>query len=372
MEAALIVGFTVSALALLGFWSIRRTDTQLAALEQIAQAMNFSVSPQLRRARGVLYAQPESLGVETRVTALQTERGGDDGFRITCQLLPPLHMGLELTSRTLRSPWTAYWDPRYGEPGLHDMFKVKALHEDQIEELLDGWILRELVTARSNGFAPRVNDYSVSLRMKDTHNPWVLAAAIERAARLADALVRARARMRPSRLERSVESGFVEVARLVSGVFDRESLGLHVESEAGKLSVFVEHVRGSDWQTVFQLELHRQFAPGLQLADSRASSLYDRWIGPDIPVGDPAFDAAFVVRGKHEETVRSILTHELRQALLTLREKLDSVTVEGGRVSGRVSGVLSETRELERAVLALLAVGEAFVTTRRGGRSAYR
>ena len=161
--------------------------------------------------------------------------------------------------------------------------------------------------------------------------------------------------------------------RVASGATSIESnLSLQVEDEAGKLSVFVEHVRGSTWHTLFEFQLERRLARGVRLADSKASSLWNRWIGPDIRVGDDAFDAAFVVRGEPEEAVRTALTPELRKALLTLRQRIEHLTVDDGRISGRVSGVMSETRALEGAVHAMLAVGDAFVAKRRGGRSAYR
>src|SRR5688572_7224944 len=288
---------------------MRQSDAQLAVLTLAAAAMKLDVVKEARRARGIVRTHPESEGVQVRVTAVGN--ADSDRFVIECQISPPLRMGLEVVSKTVRTPWTSYWDPQFDESSLRDAFTVSALHEDQADQVLDGWILRELVRARSSGLSPSVNDYSVSMRVSTGFQSQLLTQAIERTARLAEGLVRARVRIPPSALERALERAFEPVARRFGGRLDRLNLALRVEEEAGKLSVFVEHVRGSNWRTVFELQLDRRLAQGVQLADTKASSLWSRWLGPDIRVGDDAFDRAFVVRGEREGAVRDALTPEL-------------------------------------------------------------
>jgi hypothetical protein len=361
----LIIGFAVSVVTALGLLSMRQSDAQLAVLTLAAAAMKLDVVKDARRARGIVRTHPESEGVQVRVTAVGNS--DSDRFLIECLISPPLRMGLEVALKAVRTPWTSF-----DEQNVRNAFTVSALHEDQAGQLLDGWILRELVRARSSGFAPSVNDYSVTMRVSTGFQSQLLTQAIERTARLAEGLVRARVRIPPSALERTVERAFEPVARRFGGRLDRLNLALHVEDEAGKLSVFVEHVRGSAWQTVFELQLERRLGRGLRLADTRASSLWSRWLGPDIRVGDEAFDSAFVVRGESEEAVRAVLTAEMRAALLALRGKVEGLVVDDGRISGRIAGAVAETRVVEEGVHAMLAVGEAFVATRRGAHSAYR
>jgi hypothetical protein len=370
VSTLLIIGLTASVVAGLGYLTVRQADAQLAVLAQVASAMKLSLVRDRRRARGVVRTHPESEGMAVRVTALGS--ADSDCFAIECLISPPLRMGLEVASKAVRTPWASYWDPQFGEPSLHEAFSVSAQHADQVEQLLSGWILRELVRARGGGFSPRVTDYSVSMRVTTGFQSQLLTHAIERTVRLAEGLVHARVRLPPSALERTVERAFQPVARRFGGRLDRSNLALHVEDDAGKLSVFVEHVRGSAWQTLFEFQLERRLARGIRLADTQASSLYSRWIGPDIRIGDDAFDAAFVVRCEREDAVRSMLTVELRAALLALRGSIEGLTVDDGRVSGRISGVVSDAGVLERAVQAMLMVGEAMVATRRGRRSAYR
>ena len=370
MSTVLIIGFAVSFVTALGLLTMRQSDAQLAVLTLVAAAMKLDLVKETRRARGIVRTHPESEGVQLRVTGVGN--ADSDRFAIECLISPPLRMGLEVTSKAVRTPWTSYLDSQLDELSLRDAFTVSALHEDQVDQLLDGWILRELLRARSSGFSPSLNDYSVSMNVSTGFQSQLLTQAIERTARLAEGLVHARVGIPPSAVERTVERAFEPVARRFGGHLDRLNLALRMEDEAGKLSIFVEHVRGSTWQTVFELRLERTLARGVQIADTDASSLWSRFIGPDIRIGDDAFDRAFVVRGEREEAVRAALTRELRSALLALRGRVEGLAVDDGKVSGRISGVVGEARVLEEVVNAMLAVGEAFVVTRRGAHSAYR
>lgn len=195
--------------------------------------------------------------------------------------------------------------------------------------------------------------------------------AIERAARLAEGIVLQRDKLPPSVLERDVERAFGPVARQLGGHFDRVKLALDLGDENGVLEAWVEHVRGSEWRTRFELSLERRLVPNLRIADSRHASAWTSWHEPDLRVGDAAFDAAFIVRGERGDVARAALTPEVRAALLALRLWLDRIKLEDGRLAGRVDRVLSDSRTVERAAMAVLAVGEAFALTRRT-RSAYR
>jgi hypothetical protein len=368
MTTVLILGVAVSMVALLGLFSTRNTDGQLALLALVAGELRLELNKPLRRMRGRVRTAPDSEGIAVRVSALEPRDG--DRFLIECVLSPPLHMGLELVPHG--RPWSSwYWDPRFRDPDLREAFSVRALHEEQVEPLINGWILRELMRVRSSGHAPRIDDYSLKLTVSCGHDPQHLKLAIERAARLAEGLVLQRAKIPPSAFERDVESAFVPAARRLGGHFDRANLALRVSDGVATLDVWVEHVRGAQWVTRFELELERRLAPQLKLADGRHESLWTRWAGPDVTIGDAAFDAAFIVRGAREDLLRAVLTPEVRSALLELRERLEQLRVENGRISGRVERALTDERVLEGTALALLAVSEAFAQTPRP-RSAYR
>jgi hypothetical protein len=220
---------------------------------------------------------------------------------------------------------------------------------------------------RSSGYAPRIDDYTLKLTLRSGHDPQHLKLAIERAARLAEGLVLERAKLPQSAFEREVEAAFVPAARRLGGHFDRQNLALRVDDDLAALDAWVEHAQGARWRTRFELVLERRIAPQLKLADSRHESLWTRWTGPDVQIGDAAFDAAFILRGEREDLVRSVLTPEVKAALLALRERIEQLRIEDGRISGRVERALTDPRELEATARALFAASVAFALTRRAG-----
>lgn len=63
--------------------------------------------------------------------------------------------------------------------------------------------------------------------------------------------------------------------------------------------------------------------------------------GQDIVTGDPAFDAAFVVRSANEPAARAVLTPAVRAALLDAQRLLGDVHVEAGGVRALRQGTAS-------------------------------
>lgn len=63
--------------------------------------------------------------------------------------------------------------------------------------------------------------------------------------------------------------------------------------------------------------------------------------GQDIQVGDPAFDAAFVVRSANEHAARAVLTPAVCAALLDAQRTLGEVYVESGGVRSMRQGTAS-------------------------------
>lgn len=98
----------------------------------------------------------------------------------------------------------------------------------------------------------------------------------------------------------------------------------------------------------------------LQLKKQDGDGFFDRLFrGQDVVVGDPAFDGAFVIKGKPEELVRAALTPAARQQILGLSYAGVAITLEDGRLSALAKGVLTDREQLDQLMKAAYSAAVA-------------
>jgi hypothetical protein len=81
--------------------------------------------------------------------------------------------------------------------------------------------------------------------------------------------------------------------------------------------------------------------------------------GQDIIVGDPAFDAAFVIKGEPKEFVHAALTPSAREQIMELTHAGMSITLEHGRLAGWTNQLLTNREHLDALMKASCLAAEA-------------
>jgi len=81
----------------------------------------------------------------------------------------------------------------------------------------------------------------------------------------------------------------------------------------------------------------------------------DRYL-PEIPVGNPTFDGAFIVQGEPEDLVRAILAAEAQTRLLRLRKRNPAVRLNDDRLSLSVDRIPREPAAFEELIAAAVSL----------------
>lgn len=236
---------------------------------------------------------------------------------VLVRLQTPLLYGVDLFSRRwFQQSFTP--QPPIGHPGFDASFVFCALDPAQTLRLLTPEVVDALLPFAADFV--HVTDTAVDLRTPDgaPRDAGALAIRLERAVALAEALSFRRRAIRPTEAERRATDVWAEVAAAEGLGFERFSR--QMEGQVGSLSVTLS-MEGAPrkLRTVVHAKLPRRLGAGLRLFEQQGISAIASLFGrQDIQIGDPAFDAAFVVQG-HEPQVRAILADaRLRAALHTL------------------------------------------------------
>ena len=92
----------------------------------------------------------------------------------------------------------------------------------------------------------------------------------------------------------------------------------------------------------------------------------------DIRIGDPTFDARFIVRGQPEPAVRAALTPEVRARLVSLQERAPSLTVEDDHLRADAAWFVSAPEHLHAAITAVAQAGAALLSASERALTTYR
>lgn len=284
--------------------------------------------------------------------------------------VPALDLGLNVTTREL-APLVALGGATTGSSGFDDELNVTADDETRAAAL----------------FTPALGAALLRLNVECPHFEM----SDERVAFTADVADTVRWRGAAAEICRLVDLARGEVdppARLGEHAAALRQLaaerGMTVEPTPMRL-------RGAMRAIAVEVEVRRRRRNGflLELCARPPESFHDfglrvrretpvdrvgKWLGrQDLVVGDPVFDAAFLVQASEPSRALDALDAEARAALLALRDAVDDVEIGDGGLVGRVDPVRLDPSRLGALVGAAVAVVERVVHASGAvARGAYR
>jgi hypothetical protein len=218
------------------------------------------------------------------------------------------------------------------------------------------------------GLSPQVDDSGVELTSQaPAHVTWALSTCV----RIVRALDNARSNLPSSDHQTAVAECWESVARSFSARFDplREELAFELGSARLRVGLRFDSARG--WRTDLDLAFARDIADTLRISKTETHGKWDVWTGGELRLGDPEFDAAFVVRGASEERVRELLSAKVRSQLQTLATATDDMVLSHGGLQASIEGVVTDATELTRVLQTLIQLAES-LTDRDRKRAPYR
>lgn len=262
-------------------------------------------------------------------------------------------------------------DVQIGDDALDRALRIRGVDPGHVRALLTTPYVAEALRAGAQSrFRPHVRDnelrFESSGRVLDAP---ALSFALDQAVDLARRILAAHEEIGPSDTVQAIEAAMREVAARRGLAYDerRRHLagrveGMHVEVDA--------QVRGQHRWTQLTTRFDRPLGIRLRLTRPGSLSALGKLFGAqDIEVGDPVFDARFVVKGAPESAVRAVLTPDVCARLATLQEQSAELSVQDDHVRADVAYPMTHAAVLEQGLLAMARVGAALcqVTPNRAG-----
>lgn len=262
-------------------------------------------------------------------------------------------------------------DVQIGDQSLDRAYTIRGIDPPHVRALLTvPYVVDALQAATRSRFQPYVSDselrFEEGSRVLDAPS---LGFALDQAVDLARRVIAAHEQIGPSDTERAIEAALRDVASRRALAYDARQRrltgrveGMHVEVDA--------QVRGQHRWTRFTTRFDRPLGVRLRLTRQGALSGIGKLLGmQDVEVGDPVFDARFVVKGAPEAAVRAVLGPEVCARLTTLSEQSAKLTVEDDHIEADVAYPMTHPDQLEQGLLAMARVGAAMcrVTPNRAG-----
>ncbi len=242
-------------------------------------------------------------------------------------------------------------DPPLGLDGLE--------HGEAMKRIVDP-TFRADVEARAKPFYlyVSISDGSVYAEHAEyASNPEYFRAAFDILAGAATTIMDRRAK-NPPEWERAVASEWPALA---------QGWGFRLDARRG---VMWGNVRGretsasvvvKEGEVMTFVHVETPLPPGchLSLTHQKSGFWAKLFRGEDIIVGDPAFDAAFVIKGEPEEFVRAALTPSAREQIMELTHSGASITLEGGKLAAWTNQLLTNREHLDALMKASFSAAEA-------------
>lgn len=262
-------------------------------------------------------------------------------------------------------------DITMGDAQVDAHHQIQGLDEAHVRALLSvPYVAESLRASVGAAFGAHVSDTEVRFeRATRELDAPMLGFALDRAVDLARRVLAAHEQLGPSDTERAIEDAMRAVAARHGLVYDANRRLLSGRVQAMHVEVDAQ-VRGHQRWTQLTTRFDRPLGLRLRLTRQGALSGVGKLLGmQDIEVGDPLFDARFVVKGAPENAVRAVLTREVCARLATLQQQCAALTVEDDHVSAEIGFPIAQADDIERAVLAMAQVGAAMcgVTPNRAG-----
>lgn len=344
----LVLGVVAGAVVVL----VLRKKKDTPARRWVAAAGACGLSPELG-----LVDRPGPVRVLGRrgsidvVAEPQRGAGGEGVVSVRAGIHPPLRLGLGMYPEGDRaaaelSALLGAQDVVVGFPAIDEPFVIRAFEPSQVVAYFRAGASQPVLDAMGaigRGWLLRVIDREVELVVPGEVDATTLGRALDVVSRLAGGLSAVRGQLPPTPWEAGMASAWQVVAqhrglRLqanlleLSGTIGRIGLRAFVDQDGGRWSTVVEGRFPQPLPTPI-----RAFRDGALFRIARVPGIQD------VQVGDPAFDASFVVQGEPASVVRAVLDGETRAALMHLggAEGADAVVLQE-RVLVQTPGVLTD------------------------------
>jgi hypothetical protein len=261
---------------------------------------------------------------------------------------------------------SAWFDP----PLFLGLGDVRGLDSEHRNRVLDKNLLRQLEASVVN--ATQLSDYWLNARGVD--GKWWRHEGLPERYRIAfDALthtahvILARRAADPAAWEQTVHANWPDVAKAWSFQVDprRYRLSGKVHGRDVIVCPTIDRDPGGSETAVFttkvQIQVGLPAGTALSLSRQDGDGFFRRLFrGQDVILGDPAFDAAFVVKGEPESFVRSALGPSVRAHLKSLRASGYGVTLHDGVLDVVAPSFTSQGAELDELLKRAFATATAF------------
>lgn len=347
-----------------------------------AHALGLTLEPRTAAHRVGLYGSGPVItqrmygtraGMEVCVGIRVEVRGSGDDRSVTyytyveVQLPRPLELGLNVTpsgALDVLADLVGSRDLQVGHPAIDSRYRIHAAVADQARALLLlPYVGEALLALSSSAFRPHLSDASVKLEAhKKELDPRSLSIVIDQAVDVAHRVVSARSSLGPSFVERVLTEAWRPVAEARGFMLDTGRRAIMGRAEGVHVAVHATQ-QGDACTTSFIVHFDRPLGLGLSLERQQGFSRVVAFFGQDILVGDPDFDARFIVKGGPSEAVRRVLTPEVRARLIALQEQATSLLVRDDALRADVGWLVTEPAWLHAGIIAIAQAGAALSRT---------
>lgn len=279
-------------------------------------------------------------------------------------LEPPLRAGLRVDSWKLE-PGAARREDAFliGDPELDRCFQGEAAQREVARAVLTDPAVRGLLLEQAKTWAKLwISDRYVTIELPSYERRLrYVKPALAAVGAIGEAVLRARARVETPE-EQAQRRAWAQVA---------EGWGLTLAPDGARMQGAVRgtaldvRVSQDGWGMEIALTLREAPACDLRLVRQTSESkpfgdgLVQRVFGmQDIAIGDPDFDARFIVQGEPEDAVRALLHPQARARLLEVLDRFPAMSLEDGRLVV-LEKRLDDPRELDRVLKLCFSAAEA-------------
>jgi hypothetical protein len=243
---------------------------------------------------------------------------------VVAELHPPLDLGLQVVARSVletMKEWLGAEDVEVGLAGFDEPFAVRADEAERARALFGHEPLREALAAHASSLMT-VTDAAVQLDLDVTFGNSD--ARLERFIQLAAILARqfdgARRAPEPARaLVPSLEAWRAFAAERGLETCFGAPIWMHGELGGVEATVATRRKARDVHEIEVSVRLEQPLDFALDIVPAR-SGIAGWFAGQDVEIGDPAFDAAFLVKTDAVERARAVLDPELRAAILAMAQ----------------------------------------------------
>ncbi len=262
-------------------------------------------------------------------------------------------------------------DIELGYPAFDERFKIKGVDADHVRRLVSGPVGTEMLRAAGVHPSLWISDIYVTTEYSGYERDLGKArVALETVGRLAEVLLAQRAR-EIAPWEPPMRAAWQAVSAGWRLRFDAPRARMEGEAHGLPIRAGISFENGR-FVTSARFTLPRPPPCEISLAPQDGDGFFSKLFrGQDIKVGDPAFDAAFVVKGEPEEVVRAVLTPVARQRLLAARSRAGAVQLDKGALTLSVPDLLISPDHLDDLLKHGFEAAEA-LSPGSSGASPYR